>query len=223
VKWASGVEGPVFPEPDFGQQFATRYFGDTMGGPGPLHGDGSGHEGFRFTRGGGEAHVQIFRNGVLVADESSTPQASTVPAAAGAYRVHATFRSDPAFTLSTLVDAEWTFRSGHVPDGKLVKLPMTAIRFTPDLDISGTAKAALPISLDRQVGADRAATRSLTVEASFDDGKTWHRLVAVRIGEKAVAVVQHPRGSGFVSLRASAADTAGNTVRQTIVRAYRYS
>ena len=38
----------------------------------------------------------------------------------------------------------------------------------------------------------------------------------------AVAVVQQPRGDGFVSLRASAADTAGNTVRETIIRAYRY-
>ena len=103
---------------------------------------------------------------------------------------------------------------------------MTAIRFSPDLDITGTAPAgrtlALPISLDRQVGAAPGKTRSLTVEASFDDGKTWHRLVAVRIGEKAVAVVQNPRGTGFVSLRASAVDTAGNTVRETIIRAYRY-
>ena len=62
-KWANGVEGPVFPEPDFAQQFATRYFGDVMGGPGPLHGDGSGHEGFRFPRGGGTVDVRIYRNG----------------------------------------------------------------------------------------------------------------------------------------------------------------
>ncbi|XVV17139.1 S8 family peptidase [Actinoplanes sp. CA-131856] len=224
-KWANGVEGPVFPEPEFAQQYATRYWGDTMGGPGPLHGDGSGHEGFRFAR-TGSVDVRIYRNGTLVGQSASTPQSTEVPAAAGDYRVHAMFRSDPAFTLSTVVDAEWTFRSAHVPDGKLVRLPMTAIRYSPSLSIDNAAAAGrlmtLPVSLDRQVGAAPAATRSLTVEASFDDGRTWRRLPALRIGTKATAVVQLPRGTGFVSLRSTATDTAGATTKQTIIRAYRY-
>jgi hypothetical protein len=33
--------------------------------------------------------------------------------------------------------------------------------------------------------------------------------------------VQHPDRAGFVSLRASARDAGGNTVEQTIIRAYR--
>ncbi|HET6481814.1 MAG TPA: S8 family serine peptidase, partial [Actinoplanes sp.] len=224
-KWANGVIGPVFPEPDFRQQFAARYFGDTMGGPAPLHGDGSGHEGHR-TYGGSSVDVWIYRNGKEIAHSTGTPQASQVPAEAGDYRMKATYRSDPVFTLSTVVDAEWTFRSGHVADSQAVNLPMTAIRFNPDLDIFGYAPAGrlftLPISLDRQVGAAKAATRSLTVDVSFDDGKTWHRAPALRRGEKATAVVLHPRGSGFVSLRAAATDSAGNTVRETITRAYRF-
>ncbi|WP_127507040.1 S8 family serine peptidase [Actinoplanes solisilvae] len=224
-KWATGVNGPVFPQPDFAQQFAARYFGDTMGGPAPLHGDSAGHEGQRSV-GEGSVDVWIYRNGKEVAHSTQTPQASEVPAAAGDYRMRALFRSDPAFTLSTVVDAEWTFRSGHVPDGKAVNLPMTAIRFDPAVDINHYAPAGrlftLPISLDRQVNSAKATTRSLTVEASFDDGKTWKRIPALRLGEKATAVLQHPRGTGFVSLRAAATDSAGNTVRQTIVRAYRY-
>ena len=225
VKWANGVEGPVFPEPEFDQQFATRYAGDTMGGPGPLHGDGSGHEGFRFPR-GGKAAVTVYRNGTQVGASSWFNDAFQIPAEPGRYRVHARFESDPAFTLSTLVDAEWTFESGHVPDGELVHLPMTAIRFSPDLDITNTAPAGhlftVPISLDRQVGAAPGKTEVLTVEASFDDGQTWQQLAVKRRGESAVTSVQHPTGSGFVSLRASATDMSGNTVRQTIIRAYRY-
>jgi subtilisin family serine protease len=227
VKWANGVAGPVFPQPDFDQQFATRYWGDTMAGPGPLHGDSSGHEGFRFV-GDGSVDVRLYRNGTEVGSADQTPQAFLVPAAAGDYRLHATFQSPAEFTLSTLVDADWTFRSGHVEDQSTTeRLPLTAVRFTPDLDVNHTAKAgrplALPISLDRQQGAAKASTRSLTVEASFDDGKTWHRLVAVRTGEKAVALIQNPKGTGYVSLRASAADSAGNTVKQTIIHAYRYN
>ncbi|MFC4022053.1 S8 family serine peptidase [Micromonospora sp. GCM10011542] len=226
VKWANGVAGPVFPEPNFGQQFATRYFGDVIGGPGPLHGDGTGHMGFRHVR-GGSVQVNLYRNGVKIGDEASqTPSVWQVPAETGDYRLAATFHSDPEFTLSTLVDAEWTFKSGHVADGELVKLPLTAIRYTPELDIDKRAPAgqlfAIPVSLDRQVGAAPGKTRSLTVEASFDDGKTWQQLTVRRSGEKAVAWVHNPTGTGFVSLRAAAADTSGNTVKQTIIRAYRY-
>ncbi|MGW3601925.1 S8 family peptidase [Micromonospora sp. NPDC005161] len=226
VKWANGVVGPVFPEPDFAQQFATRYWGDTMEGPGPLHGDGAGHMGFRHVV-GGSAQLNLYRNGVKIAETiNKVPEAWQVPAAAGDYRLTATFHSDPAFTLSTLVDAEWTFKSAHVADGDLVKLPMTAIRYTPELDIENRAPAgrlfAIPVSLDRQVGAAKGRTRTLTVEASFDDGKTWRQLPVQRSGEKAVAWVRNPTGTGFVSLRSAATDTGGNTVKQTVIRAYRY-
>ena len=34
-------------------------------------------------------------------------------------------------------------------------------------------------------------------------------------------MVNHPAMEGFVSLRAKAVDTAGNTVEQTVIRAYR--
>jgi subtilisin family serine protease len=225
VKWANGVIGPVFPEPNFAQQWATRYWGDTMGGPGPLHGDGAGHDGFRFVD-GGSVQVNLYRDGVKVGDANQAPWSWDVPAQPGDYRLTATFRSDPAFTTSTLVDAEWTFKSGHVADDQLVKLPMTAIRFTPDLDIDNRAPAgrlfAIPVSLDRQVGAARGRTKTLTVEASFDDGKTWRKLSVLRSGEKAIAWVNNPSGTGFVSLRAAATDSGGNTVKETIIRAYRY-
>ncbi|MBM0256628.1 hypothetical protein [Micromonospora sp. 4G55] len=225
VKWANAVAGPVFPEPNFGQQFATRYWGDLIGGPGPLHGDGTGHMGFRHVR-GGSVQVNLYRNGVKVGDRNETPWVWNVPAETGDYRLAATFRSDPAFTLSTVVDAEWTFKSGHVGDGELVKLPMTAIRFTPELNINNRAPAnrlfEIPISLDRQVGAAPGQTSSLTVDASFDDGKTWQQLTVQRSGEKAVVRVYNPAGTGFVSLRAAATDTSGNTVKQTIIRAYQY-
>ncbi|MEH1058303.1 S8 family serine peptidase [Micromonospora sp. CPCC 206171] len=225
VKWANAVAGPVFPEPNFGQQFATRYWGDLIGGPGPLHGDGTGHMGFRHVR-GGSVEVNLYRNGVKVGDANQTPWVWNVPAETGDYRLAATFRSDPAFTLSTVVDAEWTFKSGHVGDGELVKLPMTAIRYTPELDIDNRAPAgrmfAIPVSLDRQVGAAPGQTTALTVEASFDDGKTWQPLTVRRSGEKAVASVRNPAGTGFVSLRAAATDSSGNTVKQTVIRAYRY-
>ncbi|MEV4655933.1 S8 family serine peptidase [Micromonospora sp. NPDC049301] len=241
VKWANAVVGPNFPEPNFGQQYATRYWGlgpefrsefktEVIGASVPLHGDGAGHMGYRFVNGtGGSRELNLYRNGVKIDGAIQTNDFAVswdVPDEMSDYRLTATFRSDPAFTLSTVVDAEWTFKSAHVSDGQLAKLPMTAIRYTPELDIDNRAPAgrlfAIPFSLDRQIGAEPGRTKALTVEASFDDGKTWQQLTVNRSGEKGVAWVHNPAGTGFVSLRAAATDTSGNTVKQTVIRSYRY-
>jgi hypothetical protein len=64
--------------------------------------------------------------------------------------------------------------------------------------------------------------RSLAVQASFDDGRTWSKVFVVRSSSDGVALLRHPKGSGFVSLKAAAIDTEGNTVEETVIRAYRY-
>jgi hypothetical protein len=42
----------------------------------------------------------------------------------------------------------------------------------------------------------------------------------LRSGQHGLAIVRHPSGAGFVSLRATSADSAANTVKQTVIRAY---
>jgi hypothetical protein len=76
----------------------------------------------------------------------------------------------------------------------------------------------VPISVTPQPGSDAGTLASVTVEASFDDGATWRRVPVVGGAMK----IQHPRGNGFVSLRTSVTDSDGNTMSQTVVRAYRY-
>jgi hypothetical protein len=51
--------------------------------------------------------------------------------------------------------------------------------------------------------------------ATYDEGATW--LLASLTGS--VAVVDHPADATTVSLRASARDSAGNTVKQSFIRA----
>ena len=41
-----------------------------------------------------------------------------------------------------------------------------------------------------------------------------------RVDAKLVATLRHPTDATSVSLRASATDTDGNTVKQTVIRAY---
>ncbi len=65
-------------------------------------------------------------------------------------------------------------------------------------------------------------TRTLTVEVSYDDGAHWFAATVTCQGDEAVARWAPPAGHGFISLRATAADAAGNTVEETLIRAYRF-
>ncbi|MBZ9641115.1 hypothetical protein [Streptomyces sp. PSKA30] len=64
----------------------------------------------------------------------------------------------------------------------------------------------------------------LRVETSYDDGRTWSRSALRDAGANAYeAAVKRPagvRGDAYVTLRVTARDAAGNSVRQTVTRAY---
>jgi hypothetical protein len=97
------------------------------------------------------------------------------------------------------------------------------LRFSPKLTDDNSAPGGaftLPVSLDRQDGAAKATVDNPTIEYSTDAGKSWQKATVKSTGTgKWTASVTNP-ATGFVSLRASAADSAGNTSTETIVRAY---
>ncbi|MEE6260204.1 molybdopterin-binding protein [Plantactinospora sonchi] len=148
-----------------------------------------------------------------------------VPAEAANYRFTVEVERPAAAQLSTRVSASWTFRSGRPANGQTRHLPVQAVRFAPELDGRNAAPAGrefrVPVRVQRQAGAEPAGCASLTVDVSYDDGRTWRPARVTGTGPNRIAVLTHPTGAGFVSLRASATDTAGNTVRQTTIRAYR--
>lgn len=182
-----------------------------------MYGDGAGHAGWSATT---RARVALYRDGVLVAERSELGgKGFLVPPGAADYRlVVETERGAPA-TLSTRNSAAWTFRSEHAEDDN--PLPVSVVRFSPVLDARNTAPSGetyrVPVRVERQQGSTADEVRDLTVEVSFDDGATWSP-AQIRRG---LVTVNHPAAEGFVSLRAKAADTAGNTVEQTVIRAYR--
>jgi hypothetical protein len=76
------------------------------------------------------------------------------------------------------------------------------------------------VRVEHQLGSTNAGVTALTVQASHDDGQTWQPVRLSRTGERQWrASVRNP-AEGFVTLRASATDADGNTVQQTIERAY---
>jgi hypothetical protein len=133
--------------------------------------------------------------------------------------------------LSTRTRVEWTFRSGHVDGAALARLDTSVVRYTPALAAGNTAPAGcrfdIPFAVRRQPGSSAGGVRAVTVDVSFDDGVTWAPAAVRRKrdggGDGGVATVRHPSGTGYVSLRATSTDTAGNTVTQTIIHAYRFA
>jgi hypothetical protein len=123
--------------------------------------------------------------------------------------------------LTTRVGGTWTFRSETVPGAQARRLPLSVVRFAPELDANGGTPAGrllrIPLTVDQQQGADNGRVRKIEVDISFDDGKTWTK--APVIGS--TALVRNPGKAGFASLRAKGSDSKGNTFEHTVIRAYR--
>ncbi|MET9628748.1 S8 family serine peptidase [Lentzea sp. NPDC006480] len=202
------VLGPSVPEaPGFGlarleDQIAVRV---------PLFTDSNGGEG---SAGTGTAKTTLFHNGTKLGEQPRPGAIFDVPAREGAYR--AEIEHSRTAELSTKVSGAWTFTAKHTTD--VTQLPLTVVRFLPALDDNDTAHSrvlVLPLKIEQQQNTPKV--KRVTVEVSFDDGATWRQVPVA--GDK--AIVTHPGGAKFASLRARTADAAGNTGEVTIIRAYK--
>ncbi len=145
----------------------------------------------------------------------------------GDYRLTMTADRDPAMTkVSTRVAAEWRFRSKTPAPGKRQVLPLLAVRITPELDDrnrAGTGHMRIPLRVQRQDGSPDLRVSAVTVDISYDDGRTWLPTLVLPSGKGTwSAETWHPvltRGR-FASLRVKVADTGGNTFAETVTRAY---
>jgi hypothetical protein len=129
------------------------------------------------------------RNGTTVIGTGSiiSQPSFTVPAATARYTLSASMRRNvPWSSLGTTAQATWAFRSGHVSGNNVATLPLWDVRVSGAFDSLDRAPAGRPFRLtvapDVPAGAPRARITSIVLRASFDDGKTWHRLVLRGIG-----------------------------------------
>ncbi|HEX6353719.1 S8 family serine peptidase [Actinophytocola sp.] len=188
----------------------------------PMFGDSAGRPRLLGPMEGVTGSISLYRDGTLVKSEPDPSFASIpVPAEDGAYRLVAesTRADDPNWPLWTTVNAEWTFRSSNVGDAKA--LPLLTARFDPAVGVDNRApggrRFSFPAYVERQDGA--ATVTAFSAEVSYDDGRTWQPTTTRRSGDHWTVGVNHP-ATGYASLRATATDSAGNTVRQTVLRAY---
>jgi hypothetical protein len=205
--WNRRVFGPAFPPPNPWANEVSRT-GDTLTVNPSWFSDSSGEHGGPSVD--AVHHLTVARDGAVVSDTRSPLVAVTVPAAAGVFTI--TDESTRAGTYSTMSRTAWTFRSGRVT--KRTVLPLSAIRFTP-----GPGNV-LSFVVQHQSGSSAGPTTAFRLQVSYDDGQTWRNALWVRVDDRGVAILRPPAAGALVSLKASAADAAGNSVDQTIVRAY---
>ncbi|MGW2051857.1 S8 family serine peptidase [Streptomyces sp. NPDC001858] len=222
-----GVFGPTLrgqgdTGPEQGYPGAFRR-GNTIRAYLPVVGDGAGHWGDSlFT----SVTSSLEADGKEISDDYETPPSLgtteyTVPAGDTEYRLTVDNSRDPAlYAVSTRVRAEWTFRSAEAPEDERTDLPLSVIRFTPELSLASTAKAGerfdVPFAVEGASAGRQPA--KLAFEVSYDEGTTWQPTEPV---DGTHLSLQHPAEPGTVSLRAKLTDDSGNTLVQTIDRAYR--
>ncbi len=147
-----------------------------------------------------------------------------LPDTPGRYTLRAVAtRAVPWSVLGTAVDVSWTFRDPGA-GGPVQPLPLYVVRAAGQVDDQDRAPAGVPyplaLTVQQQPGAPAVRLSALRVEVSFDDGAHWRPVPVLRSGTGGVAVLQHPAAAAFVSLRITAADRDGNSVTQTVLRAY---
>ncbi|MFC8903274.1 S8 family serine peptidase, partial [Micromonospora sp. NPDC057140] len=215
--WGAAPLAPSFPVRRWGTEGITRQ-GDLIVVDLSVHSDAVGHVGGSLNE---PQRTRLYRNGKLVGESGYAGYGEfEVPPGAADYRVEILARRDLT-DLSTEVTAAWTFRSTHVAGADFVPQPAAAVRFAPALRPDNSAPAGrtftVPVRVEPQDGAPKSKVASLTVDASYDGGKTWRKAELRRQGAGWVATLRHPAGNGYVSLRATAKDTAGNTVTTRII------
>ncbi|MBP2474390.1 subtilisin family serine protease [Crossiella equi] len=181
---------------------------------------------------GTETAARVYRNGELVAEQPhALGEVPVGPAGDGdVYRVELdVHKGRPEWTVADGSFSAWTFRNRRAEPGKAVPLPVFQARWSLDLGLDNAAPAdavfGLALRAATQPGAPAVRAASVRAEVSYNDGGTWQRVdLRVQGADGGYAgAVQHPRkadSSGFVSLRVHAEDVDGNSVEQTLIRAY---
>ena len=128
-----------------------------------------------------------------------------------------------AWQMSTDVTDVWRFVSGS---GDAV-IPLLMPSYVPRIALNGTLRPGhvrWPLDFGNLGPADAPVT-SARVSLSVDGGAHWRAAKVSRVDKNSFAVTYtNPASSGspeYMSLRVSGVDSAGRTVTETAIRAYR--
>ena len=199
--------------------------------------------------GGGSSSIAFYRNGTLITSPEQEVNASAQGYYLPLLPRPATYQLDwtesgTGTCTGAAMTTDWTFHSSPSdpsaslpgtetcpidPSRGCEFLPLLFIDYNLQLNYDNQATAGRPFKVTftvaHQQNAPSPSGVSATVSASFNDGQTWTTPAKATSqgNNQFTATIQQPplsSTSGFVSLRIRAHDGAGNSVDQTIIRAY---
>jgi hypothetical protein len=157
----------------------------------------------------------LSRNGQVVAELPDAWEDVITSSDNAAYKLDlSTERVDTEgeWNWGTRTQTSWEFHSAKQPDDKAVPLPLQQVDYKVPVDLTGRVAARTHV-----IGFESPKATGLQAWASFDEGKTWKRLVVVGALGHYLAVV--PNAHDTVSLKVTATGARGS-ITQTVIRAY---
>jgi len=169
----------------------------------------------------------LYRDGTKLTDLNTTWTDAEIPAAPANYRLELrTSRTSPDWDYATKTATTWSFRSS--PADQPTALPLLQLDYAVPVDAHNTVTGAgyygVIIAARAQRGAPSPHHPKMRVEISYDDGRTWHTANTRAHGHDSVrATLNRPHHSGdtaYATVRVTAQDSTGNSVQQTVHRAW---
>ncbi|MEU6167027.1 S8 family peptidase [Streptomyces tanashiensis] len=162
----------------------------------------------------------VYRDGVLLGTAPATNVAFPMVPERAEYRLVTDVQRDEAgWNTSTKVRTDWRFHSAQGEGRTLLPVLSVDYRLGTDLANSARTGSRTTVGLDARHPKGLAGPAITKVElwASYDDGASWRK---VRLDGRLNGTIDNPAAAGFVSLRVTATDADGNSVDQTVTRAY---
>ncbi|MGW4748825.1 S8 family peptidase [Streptomyces sp. NPDC004290] len=225
-RWYDGVIAPTAPRDTTGKPvLVSERQGNLIGFADAMWGDGTHHaEPGSF---GDIGSLSLRRDGELLGETGWPFGAFEVPAEAGTYTLeqNTTKIGSKVWARSTSVNSVWKFTSKLDESVYSQGIPILFPRYDLPEDglktLAATDGQHIGLTATGHAGYTPAVLTSARLSYSYDGGTTW---TEARVSPRAggwTATVNHAGATGKqVTLRTELTDANGNSVTQTVVRAY---
>ncbi len=224
--WYGGVLVPTAPLDDAGAPvLVSERQGNLIGFAAAMWGDGSHHaEPGSF---GDIGNLRLRRDGETIGETGWPSGVFEVPAERGTYELEQNTMKlgNRNWARSTSVRSIWKFTSQLDETVYSQGIPILFPRYDLPVDglktLAATDGQRIRLGVTGHAGYEARTLTSARLSYSYDGGETWTEAPVARDGGAWVATVDHAGAAGAqVTLKTELTDAGGNSVTQTVVRAY---
>ncbi|MFJ3586879.1 S8 family serine peptidase [Streptomyces sp. NPDC090127] len=225
-RWYDGVVAPTAPRDTAGMPLlVAERQGDLIGFADSLWGDSTHYS--QPGSFGDIGNLRLSRDGELLGETGWPSGVFEVPSERGTYTLeqNITKIGSKVWNRSTSVNSVWEFTSELDESVYSQGIPILFPRYDLPEDglktLAATDGQKIGLTATGHAGYPPAALTSARLSYSYDGGTTWTEAQVSQRGGTWTATVHHAGASGRpVTLKTELTDAQGNSVTQTVVRAY---